>query len=158
MENGKIDIFFTTNNDAADIENIDYLPLKKSHFYALISEDNPLSQRKQIEITNFSNQRMLFIDDNWTGLEMIKLQDLIQKNNENLAITYTNDVSSQFLLVKSLTNICLGLSFIFNKADSNLKWIPLKYNRVLTYGAVISKRNEDQAVKELVKFLKESNV
>lgn len=46
LENNNIDIFLTSNGDAADLHNIRFTTIKKDKFHAIIPEKNTLAQKK----------------------------------------------------------------------------------------------------------------
>lgn len=121
----EIDVVLTTGNDAKDLENIKSYELETEKFKAIVPKKNPLSKKKVLELTDFQNQKMLFLDNNWAAVDLINLQDEIQHVNNHLNITFANNLSSLNVLIKGQQGIALGLYCLYPKLESYLKYVPV---------------------------------
>lgn len=153
LENEDIDLFLTSKGDASDLKNITFYPLVEDKFFAIIPNSNPLANEKELALSAFSGQNMIFVDNDLAGVEMIDQQNQIIKVNKNLKITYTNDLSGTLILVNALQGITIGLKFIYTKSEEQLAYVAIKNSPSVTYGAVINKKNDRQIVKIFIKFI-----
>lgn len=157
LENNNIDIFLTSDGDASDLHNVRFDTIKKDRFYAIVPKTNALAKKTMLSLTDFDNQNLIFVDNNWTGVEMIAYQNKIIELNKQINVTYTNDVSSASILVNALNGITLGLNFIYLKDNPDLVCVPIKDAKYIKYGIVSSKENNKNIVKKFINFVVSNN-
>lgn len=150
----EIDVVLTTGNDAKDLENIKSYELETEKFKAIVPKKNPLSKKKVLELTDFQNQKMLFLDNNWAAVDLINLQDEIQHVNNHLNITFANNLSSLNVLIKGQQGIALGLYCLYPKLESYLKYVPVNWRPTVDLVIVTQKNNEKRSVSNFIKFIK----
>lgn len=153
LENEDIDIFLTSEGDAKDLKGTTFYPLITDQFFALVPQNNPLASKRQLTLTDFDRQSLIFIDNNIAGVELIRLQNKVKNTCQTLNITYTNDIASALILVNALQGITFGLNFIYTGLNEALTQVPLQTSPEVTYGAVINSHNERKIVKEFIKFI-----
>lgn len=150
----EIDIVLTTGNDAKDLENIRSYKLETELFKAIVPKSNPLSKKKMLSLTDFQNQRMLYLDNNWAAIDLINLQDEIRHVNSHLNITYANNLSSLNVLIKGQQGIALGLYCLYPKLESYLKYVPVKWSPTVDLVVVTQKNSEKRSVHNFINFIK----
>lgn len=155
LESENIDVFLTSKGDAKDLKNTKFYPLTKGNFFAIVPNNNPLASKTELELDDFSNQNMIFVDNNWTGVEMIDLQNKLINANTNMHVTYTNNRMSASILAGALQGITMGLNFVYKEHSEGVVHIPLKADFGVTYGAVIKKGNNRQIVKKFIQSIQE---
>lgn len=149
----EIDVVLTTGNDAKDLENIKSYKLETENFKAIVPKKNPLSEKKVLKLTDFQNQKMLFLDNNWAAVDLINLQDEIQHVNNHLNITFANNLSSLNVLIKGQQGIALGLYCLYPKLEPYLKYVPVDWKPTVDLVIVTQKNNEKRSVTYFIKFI-----
>lgn len=155
LETNEIDILFTSEGDASDLSNSQNYPLISDSFFAVMPKSNHLAQYGHLKIDDFHDQKMIFIDNNWTGVEMIELQRQIIHDNPHIDITYANDIVAANILVNAEEGISLGLNFIYPHSNDRLAYVPLNWKGIIRYVAVLHKNNDKHCVHEFVKFIQQ---
>ncbi len=149
----EIDIVLTTGNDAKDFENIKSYRLETESFKAIVPRSNPLSEKKMLSLTDFKEQRMLYLDNNWAAIDLINLQDEIRHVNKHLNITYANNLSSLNVLIKGQQGIALGLYCLYPKLEPYLKYVPVDWKPTVDFVVVTQKNSEKKSVHNFIKFI-----
>ncbi len=153
LESENIDVFLTSKGDAKDLKHTKFYPLTEGKFFAIVPNNNPLAGKQELALNDFSEQNMIFVDNNWTGVEMIDLQSKLINANTNMHVTYTNNRMSASILAGALQGITMGLDFVYKKQSEEVVHIPLKADLGVTYGAVIKKGNNRQVVKKFIQSI-----
>lgn len=150
----EIDLFVTTGNDAKDLENTKSFVLETESFKAIVPKSNPLSKKKMLELTDFENQKMLFLDNNWAAVDLINLQNKITHINRNLDITYANNLSSLNVLIKGEQGIALGLYCLYPELSPYLTYVPVDWKLTVDLVVVTLNNNEKASVRKFVRYIK----
>lgn len=149
----EIDIVLTTGNDAKDLENIKKYKLETESFKAIIPKSNSLSKKKILNLKDFQNQKLLYLDNNWAAVDLINLQDKIRHINKHINITYANNLSSLNVLIKGQQGIALGLYCLYPKLEPYLKYVPIKWKPKVDLVIVTQRNNEKRSVADFIKFV-----
>lgn len=153
LSSNKLDLMITTGREAEDLTNIKTYLVETESFQAIISRDNPLSKRTRLEITDFNDQRMLFLDNNWAASDLINLQNKIIHSNKQINVMYVNDLPSLNILIKSGQGITVGLYCIYAKLDKTLTYVPVNWKPTVDLVIITPQNQHKRMVYEFIKFI-----
>lgn len=154
---GEIDVIITTGRDAADLNNIKSYHIETESFKAIVPEKNPLCQKNKLELEDFQNEKMLFLDNNWAAEDLINLQNKVMHINNQMHITYVNDLSALNILIKAEQGIAFGLYCLYPHLNENSVYVPLDWEPQVDLVAITQKNNEKRIVYQFIKFIQEFN-
>lgn len=150
----EIDVVITTEKDIHDLKNIKSYVLETEPFKAIVPKNNPLSKKKLLKLTDFQNQKMLFLDNNWAAEDLINLQNQLMHINKQMHITYANDLSSLNVLVKGEQGIALGLYCLYAELNKNLTYVPIDWEPQVDLVVIITETNRKKTVREFIKLIR----
>ena len=148
-----LDLVITTGRDAQGLSNIKRTILFSEYFKAIVPNDNILSKRKILNINDFTNQNMLFLDNTWAAIDLISLQNKIKNSVSNISITYANDISALDLLIKSQQGIDVGFYCLYPELEKNSCYIPLNWKSKVELAILTSKTVRKKAVNSFIKSI-----
>lgn len=124
LENGDIDIAISYRpKEELEQRGLDFLPLSRSHFVAIVDKSNPIAARESITMDDLKDQRLIALIDTYSksgwvrieevchahGFEPKKRPELVSETSEyTLAIPLNGDVlinQSNLRQLKYLENI-----------------------------------------------------
>lgn len=147
------DVILTTEDDIAGSDDLDFNYLTDGCFVALVPKTNPLSQKKSLNITDFTDQSLILMDSNWCPPNQLQLQELIRKSVSGLDIAYVNDVISGKMMVEAGLGMTLMPSFVSEKANELSIPVKINYDVDLSYGIVRRRDETNKAVLDFIDFL-----
>lgn len=150
----EIDVVITTEKDIHDLKNIKSYVLETEPFKAIVPKNNPLSKKKLLKLTDFQNQKMLFLDNNWAAEDLINLQNQLMHINKQMHITYANDLSSLNVLVKGEQGIALGLYCLYAELNKNLTYVPIDWEPQVDLVVITTETNRKKTVREFIKLIR----
>ena len=150
-----LDIMLTTGLEAKDLSNVKIYPIESEPFKLIVPQNNPLSKKTKVKLTDLQNERLLFLDNRWAAQDIINLQNKIIHLNKNLTITYADEISSLNVLLKAKQGLGLGLYCIYPELDSSLVYVPLDWEPQVDLVAITQKNNEKRIVYQFIKFIQE---
>ncbi|MFT8748406.1 LysR family transcriptional regulator [Liquorilactobacillus nagelii] len=157
LYNQENDIIFTTEDDVKNDAKLEFIPLIKGHFCALIPLNNHLNDLSEIKLNDIKHQKLLLLNDAWCPPYQLALQNKIKNYCQLSNITYVNDVSIATTMVKAGLGITIIPDFISFPEKRFFSIIPLKESPNLTYGMVVLKNNNFQPAKSFIHWLVEGN-
>lgn len=149
----EIDVVITTKKDIDDLKNIKSYVLETEPFKAIVPKNNALSKKKLLKLTDFQNQKMLFLDNNWAAEDLINLQNQLMHINKQMHITYANDLSSLNVLVKGEQGIALGLYCLYAELNENLTYVPIDWEPQVNLVVITTKTNCKKTVREFIELI-----
>lgn len=153
----EIDLLITTSRDAEDLSNIKSYHIENEPFKAIVPKSNPLSKKPKLKLADFQGEKMLFLDNNWAAADLINLQNKVMHTNNQMHITYANDLSALDILIRAEQGIAFGLYCLYPKLEENSIYVPLKWEPTVDLVAVIQESNNKQIVHQFIKFIQEFN-
>lgn len=154
---GEIDIIITTGRDAADLNNVKSYHIETESFKAIVPQKNPLCQKNKLELEDFQNEKMLFLDNNWAAEDLINLQNRVMHINNQMHITYVNDLSALNILIKAEQGIAFGLYCLYPHLNKNSVYVPLDWEPQVDLVAITQKNNAKRIVHQFIKFIQDFN-
>lgn len=149
----ELDIMITTSREAVDLRNVKSYVLETEPFKAIVPKNNPLSKKKILKLTDFQNQKMLFLDGNWASVDLINLQNKIIAVNQQIKIAYAEDLPSLNILSKSEQGIAVGLYCIYAELNKNLTYVPIDWEPQVDLVVITTKTNRKKTVREFIKLI-----
>ena len=110
-------------------------PIHEEDLLVAVSEDNPLSKRKILDISDLSNEKIMIQKSvNMPGINST-LIDLFHKNKINPNIIFTGMSSlPMILMVAEDMGVCFAPSSFKNiKTKTKVKFIPLKNKKIKSH-------------------------
>lgn len=157
LVSNNLDVMLTTGLEAEDLSNIKVYPIETEPFKVIIPQNNPLSKKSIIKLTDFQGEKLVFLDNRWAAADIINLQNKIIHLNRDLNITYADEISSLNVLLKANQGMGLGLYCIYPELDSSLTYVPLKWEPQVNLVAITQKNNEKRIVYQFIKFIQDFN-
>ncbi|WP_338201744.1 LysR family transcriptional regulator [Lactobacillus rizhaonensis] len=157
LVSNNLDVMLTTGLEAEDLSNIKVYPIETEPFKVIIPQNNPLSKKSIIKLTDFQGEKLVFLDNRWAAADIINLQNKIIHLNRDLNITYADEISSLNVLLKANQGMGLGLYCIYPELDSSLTYVPLKWEPQVNLVAITQKNNEKRIVYQFIKFIQNFN-
>ena len=153
----EIDLLITTSRDAEDLSNIKSYHIENEPFKAIVPKSNPLSKKPKLKLADFQGEKMLFLDNNWAAADLINLQNKVMHTNNQMHITYANDLSALDILIRAEQGIAFGLYCLYPQLEENSIYVPLKWEPTVDLVAVIQESNNKRIVHQFIKFIQEFN-
>ncbi|MGL5900972.1 LysR family transcriptional regulator [uncultured Lactobacillus sp.] len=152
----ELDVVITTGEEALDLSNVKSYLIEKESFMAIVPKDNPLSERFVLQLNDFQGQQMLFLDGNWAAVDLINLQNKIIHLNDEINVTYAEDLPTLNILLKSGQGITVGLYCIYAELDDSLTYVPLNCEQTVDFIILTHKNNDKRIVHQFIKFIQKN--
>lgn len=149
----ELDMMFTTGKEAKDLRNIKSYLIETESFNAIVPKSNPLSTRPKLKLSDFRGEKMLFLDGNWAATDLINLQNKIIQVNDQINVTYAEDLSTLNILIKSGQGIAVGLYCIYAELSKDLTYIPLDWAPTTDFLIITQKDNTKRIVRQFIKYI-----
>ncbi|BDR60637.1 LysR family transcriptional regulator [Lactobacillus xylocopicola] len=153
LVNGDCDLILTTKDDIADIKDVLFRELFTGKFCAIVPRTNSLSEQKSLSISDFQNQSIILLDNNWCPPEQLRLQEIIRKQNTSKNISYVNNVNTANIMSKSGLGSTFAPDFICGPENNFIKPVPLNYEVKLSYGIASLKSNKKASITYFTNFV-----
>ncbi|HAT53849.1 MAG TPA: hypothetical protein DCW31_01105 [Lactobacillus sp.] len=154
---GKIDLMIIQNDIMAGKKDVQYMELFQKGFSAVIPEDDALSLNNTVRIQDLLGKRIYFWNgsDNFPAIESLKFD--IRSQNKNVNLIEENDSSNLIAYVRAKMGIGVVPSILYNKADTDIRYVPLETSQKLSYGIVSATTSDKQdAIKKACKYISQA--
>lgn len=155
LKDGNIDLIFTTKDDIADDNNIDFTPIGRGNFKALIPSDFDIEGRN-IKLAKLDSYPLILMDDSNSGPELIKLQNEAIKVCKGSRLIRANNIQSAMIMVQSGLGICFLPKHIYNDRLHFVHAVSLNYSKTIYYGIAYMKEGNSEALNKFIELIHSS--
>ncbi|GAX06340.1 LysR family transcriptional regulator [Secundilactobacillus pentosiphilus] len=135
-------------------KNIHYERLFEKGFSVVVLENDPLFLKQSINFQDLSGRDIYLWNgnDNFPSIESLKYS--LSSDMFNINFKEESDTSTLIAYVRAKMGIGIVPSVLYNKADTDLRYIPLNSDEKLSYGMVFSENiNQPEVMKDVSRFI-----
>lgn len=154
LSNNNCNIIFTMPDIIKGTDNLEYFNLVNGYYSLVIPKDFPHTFKTKISLNTLNKQSMVFLDHRWCPPTQNKLQHEIIKNNNELDLSYVNNIATAHSMVKAGASLGIWANFVSDPNDLDINCIPLKTTITPQYGIATLKQHTNEATKLFIKWIR----
>ena len=154
LQEGKIDILFSTTEMNTDRKRLEYIPLRTYGMVCVMNRRNKLAGLEKITMEDIADENLILLDRNYATPEMDELQKVLEKKYQANIIQYLSNVRHSHLIILCNMGIAIMPEFKYHENDQLIA-IPFAWDNQISYGISVKKEEERSYVKEFVNLTKE---
>lgn len=132
-------------------KNIQYEEIAKINFVAILHQDNPLSQKKELETEDLKFEKLILIEPKKYTSSLVKVQNKTIKGKYNTDIYFSDSIASSVTLAYAGFGIAI-VPDIFLKKDKAHSYLPIRNIEKLSYGIYFRQQDLCPELKKFIEY------